>query len=80
MGRNRDAVAIGEPTRKAFDLGGSYLARIAQVMEPNEGADPVDVGALGAQAVVRVAQALSNPVDHARRVPRRQYGAGVRGR
>ena len=47
VGRDRGAVAIGEPGQKLVDLGGPHLARMTQAMEPDKPAHPVDVGLLG---------------------------------
>ena len=53
----------------------AHLARMAHAVEADECAHPVDIGALGAQTVVNVAQSLAQLVQQAGRAQRRR-GAG----
>ena len=65
-----------QPGKKGLDLGLAHLARVAQAMEAHEGTHPVNVGLLGAQAVVKVA----NPFAHLVEQPGRLQRGQLRGR
>ena len=71
-------MTIGQPGQERFDFRRTHLARVAQAVEPDEPAHPVDIRALGAQTVVGVAQPLAQLVEQAGRA-QRWRGAGYHG-
>lgn len=56
LGRGGDAAIGGQVREELADLFGSHLFRVALVMEEDEAADPVDVGALSADAIMPKSQ------------------------
>ena len=71
-------MTIGQPGQERFDFRRTHLARVAQAVEPDEPAHPVDIRALGAQTVVGIAQPLAQLVEQAGRA-QRWRGAGYHG-
>ena len=64
--RARRHLPVGrQPGEKGLDLGLRELGGVAQVVEADEGAHPVDVGVLGAQAVVQQADLLAKLIEQA---------------
>ena len=68
LGRGRGAAFDGKMVEKGGDLRGTQLARVAAGLGGKEGADPVDVGLLGAGGVVEATEGSVNGFDqgHAR--------------
>ena len=56
--RRGDLVRVGERGDEGGDFRGAHVARMAHAVEAHEAAHPLDVGALGAQAVVAQANGL----------------------
>jgi hypothetical protein len=63
-----------ETAEESGDLGGPELARVAAGVEGDEGADPVEVGLLGAGGVVEAPEGAANGIE--RVIQRHRRGPG----
>jgi hypothetical protein len=63
LGGRRDAARGGEVVEEGGDLGGAEGAGVAAVVEGDVGADPVEVGFLGAQGVLEAAEGAVDGFD-----------------
>ena len=63
VGRRRDVALVDQRIQERLDLRATERARMAQPAMPHEGADPQQVGLLGAQAVMQVANPLAHLVE-----------------
>jgi hypothetical protein len=54
---------VGEVIEEASDVFGTELARVAQVVKPDERAHPVDVGLLGSVAVMPTTRSETDLVE-----------------
>ena len=71
--RGRGHLALGgQPTEKGLDLGPGHVGRVPQLVEADEGPHPVHIGILGARAVVQVADAFTELIQHLGRLQGRQ--------
>lgn len=68
LGRGADPPLDGEAREKAGDFVASHLGRVALVVEQNEATNPLDVGALGAAAVVTKPHRSAHAVEEKRRL------------
>ena len=66
--------SLASHAEKRLHLRRRHLARMAHAMKAHEGAHPVDVGLLGAYAVVQVANALAHLIQQPLGLQRRQGG------
>jgi hypothetical protein len=73
--RRRNVPVNGQMRQKAVDLGCAHLQRVTFVVEEDEALDPIDVGVLGADAVVANGAGLADPVQQ----PARARLGGRRG-
>ena len=67
LGRGGDLPVDGEPGQEAAHLAGAHLPGVPLVMEQDEATNPVDVGVLGAGAVMPRSEGRSYAVEQARR-------------
>jgi hypothetical protein len=86
LGGGRNVPVNGQMREKGVDLGGAHLQRVTFVVEEDEALDPIDVGVLGADAVVTNAAGLADPVEQLGRARRGvgrvhgvQEGLGIHG-
>lgn len=64
VSRWRHRAVIGQVRQKGFHLRPAHLGRMPQPMKADEGLHPVDVGLLGAQAVMHQAQPFAQLVKY----------------
>jgi hypothetical protein len=76
--RRRDLTCVGQPRQKRLDLLCPEIARVAQFVESDEQANPVDVDVFGSWAVVQISDALPDLVKQLHRDERRQHKGGLR--
>ena len=70
---------VGQPAQEGFDLRAAHLCGMANPVKAYECATPVDIGLLGAAAVVKQPDALAEPIQHLGRTQRRQRMRSRRG-
>ena len=75
VGGGRNLRDRGKVREVAFDLGPAHGLRMLQTVKADEAADPEQIGLLGAQAVVLVANALTHLIKQAQRRPGEGAGA-----
>ena len=63
---------IGEPSEKCLPFFASPGRRMTSVMEADKGANPIDVGILGAYAAMQIATALAQLFEHSCSFQRRE--------
>jgi hypothetical protein len=54
----------GQMVEEGGDFGGAHFLRMANLMEENESADPIDVGLAECGNVTPGAEHVGNPVEH----------------
>jgi len=79
VSRDGRPALVGEPAEELLDFGRTHLPRVPEAGKAHEPAHPVDIGTLGAQAVMAVAQPFPDLVEQAGRVQLRsgRGGSGV---
>lgn len=75
MARHRQPARRRQMRQERLDLGPTHLRRMAQAVEPDEGARPVHIGLFGTQAVMQAPRALAHAIEQPRGAQRRQSQA-----
>jgi hypothetical protein len=62
--RGRHAPGVGQPGEERLELAAAHGCRVAQAMESDKSAHPVDISLFRSYAVVQIANALAQLIEH----------------